>query len=400
LKVLHVNVRLNEGGAAKVALALHEGMLSQGIESKLGYGWGEKAGKSSSEHLVKGAFQLGNFTQVVSNFFISRVVGIDVLPPMGLRRKEFIQALEWADIVHLHVIHSYYLPFEWLINHLVRLKKHVVWTSHDHWLVTGRCAFVDGCSRWKHGCGDCFTMKNYPPALIDVSSTQLRKKRQSLFKLGKQLTIATPSTFIARDIQEVLPDCNTVVIHNGVDSIIESLIRAHGNGEQVKGGPAKVLVIANDLSYQGKTNQSIVRRVMGQKDVVLYTVGKRSPFSGDNVINLGELRSRQELVDVYSKVDCMLFTSTVDSFGLVIAETLACGTPVVALSSDASCEVLGMVGGKTCTSIDEIIDVVSNKDWWSLYPNYSSESLAKKSLRLFSYTTMLSKYIKLYRMSR
>ena len=194
MKVLHINVRLLEGGAARIALDLHRQLLSAGVESKFAYGWGEKGGKSSAEDTVQNCFQVGQQFQVASNILIHRLVGIDCVPPLGTGRNKLIDAISWADIIHLHVIHSYFLPFGWLLTELIRANKNVVWTAHDYWLLTGRCAFTEGCDFWNDGCGKCPTLKNYPSALIDYSADQFKVKRTLLSALGKRLHIVTPST--------------------------------------------------------------------------------------------------------------------------------------------------------------------------------------------------------------
>lgn len=53
---------------------------------------------------------------------------------------------------------------------------------------------------------------------------------------------------------------------------------------------------------------------------------------------------RELLPDVYASVDAFVFPSTTDTQGLVLAEALAAGLPVVAADSEASRDVLGDAG--------------------------------------------------------
>jgi 1,2-diacylglycerol 3-alpha-glucosyltransferase len=53
---------------------------------------------------------------------------------------------------------------------------------------------------------------------------------------------------------------------------------------------------------------------------------------------------RERLPDVYASVDAFVFPSTTDTQGLVLAEALAAGLPVVAADSEASRDVLGEAG--------------------------------------------------------
>jgi glycosyltransferase involved in cell wall biosynthesis len=54
--------------------------------------------------------------------------------------------------------------------------------------------------------------------------------------------------------------------------------------------------------------------------------------------------ARERLPDVYASVDAFVFPSTTDTQGLVLAEALAAGLPVVAAQSEASRDVLGEAG--------------------------------------------------------
>jgi glycosyltransferase involved in cell wall biosynthesis len=53
---------------------------------------------------------------------------------------------------------------------------------------------------------------------------------------------------------------------------------------------------------------------------------------------------RERLPDVYASADAFVFPSTTDTQGLVLAEALAAGLPVVAADSEASRDVLGEAG--------------------------------------------------------
>lgn len=347
MKVLQVNVRLQEGGAARIALDLHRQLLKVGVESRFAYGWGEKGGKSSAEAGVPHSFQVGQQIQVASNMLLHEVAGIDCMPPVGEGRKCLIEALQWADVVHLHVIHSYFLPFGWLVKELVRAGKPVIWTAHDYWMLTGRCAFTEGCERWRDGCGSCPTQHNYPPAYFDFSATQLKVKRRLLAALGQRLHIVTPSEFVAKAIRDGLPDVDVRVIPNWIDSEFEAAlydVQLRADLINLSTGKIKVVVIANDLSDSTKVDQVLVNQLTDMPHVEIHTIGQNSPFAGERTINHGRITQRKQMVETISSADVALFTSEKDTFGLVVIEALACGVPVFAVESEASTEVLGRLG--------------------------------------------------------
>ena len=61
----------------------------------------------------------------------------------------------------------------------------------------------------------------------------------------------------------------------------------------------------------------------------------------DKIQIVGKTKTIDELVDYYNMADCFLSLSTEESFGKVVAEALACGTPAVVYNCTASPELVG-----------------------------------------------------------
>ena len=61
----------------------------------------------------------------------------------------------------------------------------------------------------------------------------------------------------------------------------------------------------------------------------------------ENIINLGYVGDVNELAKLYSCVDAYVHLSREDTFGKVIAEAMACGTPAVVYNSTACPELIG-----------------------------------------------------------
>ena len=60
----------------------------------------------------------------------------------------------------------------------------------------------------------------------------------------------------------------------------------------------------------------------------------------ENVIGLEKTESREALAELYSAADVFFNASVEETFGLVTAEALACGTPAVVFDSTACAEVI------------------------------------------------------------
>ena len=61
---------------------------------------------------------------------------------------------------------------------------------------------------------------------------------------------------------------------------------------------------------------------------------------GRNIIALGRTTNQEELAEYYSMADITLLTSKRETFSMVAAESLCCGTPVVGFEAGAPEEIV------------------------------------------------------------
>ncbi|MBQ0943124.1 colanic acid biosynthesis glycosyltransferase WcaC [Ideonella sp. 4Y16] len=401
-KILQVNVRLTEGGAAQVALALHQGLDRDRFNSTFAYGYSKGVKRHVSEGAFRNVVMVGDRFSTAFLFAQNRLIGSDPSFPNTPSLSRLKSLAEHSDLVHLHVIHSYFLQYRQFLTALERLGKPIVWTLHDHWAVTGRCAFLDGCDSWKDGCGRCKSGENYPPSILDFSRRERATRQSELTNISSQCTYVSPSEHLLNDFRSVFPNCKCARIPNSISSSIEERLKpisdlaASGCIRDDTTTPIHLLVVAHDLAYAGKTNHALIERVIRFSGVKLTTIGKNSPFTGPNVLNLGELHDRSRLVDEYTKADALLFTSKVDNFPLTICEALCCGLPVLATDSPAAGEVLNYVGAASLSE-EAFVRCIQNSTWTREITAYSDrQSLASTARNAFSSKAMVSAYQDLY----
>ena len=91
-----------------------------------------------------------------------------------------------------------------LFNYIKEKNIKVVWTLHDCWSFTGHCAHFDyvGCQKWKTGCYKCPQKNVYPKSsLADASSWNYEHKKNAFCGV-KDMTIITPSKWLADLVKE------------------------------------------------------------------------------------------------------------------------------------------------------------------------------------------------------
>ncbi|WP_353614678.1 glycosyltransferase [Mangrovibacter phragmitis] len=351
MNILQFNVRLAEGGAAGVALDLHQRALKQGWQSRFIYGYGKGGKKSVSHDSIPHAEK--HTPQLVSmlNLALFRVLNRD---PFGNLNNLYgrLLATRGPVVLHFHVLHSYWLNFASVVDFCRRLKAAkpdatLVWTLHDHWSITGRCAFLDGCDGWKTGCQACPGLNNYPPVKIDLAAKRIDKKRSlinTMLALGCQFI--SPSQHVAQAFNSLYGAGRCQVINNGIDLATETIL-ANLPDAQTENSKPRLAVVAHDLRYDGKTDQQLVSDIIARGDVEVHTFGKFSPFAGANVVNHGFLTDKAALMRELNQLDALLFSSRVDNYPLILCEALSIGLPVIATHSEAAQEVLSKVQGVT-----------------------------------------------------
>ena len=124
------------------------------------------------------------------------------------------------DIIHLHNIHGYYINIKVLFDYLKKSGKPVIWTLHDCWSFTGHCAYFDyaGCNKWTTGCHNCPEKSSYPASIFFDNSRVNYQMKKEIFTGVKDLTIVTPSKWLANLVkQSYLKEYPVKVINNGID---------------------------------------------------------------------------------------------------------------------------------------------------------------------------------------
>ena len=260
------------------------------------------------------------------------------------------------DVLHLHNLHDSYinLPmlFRWIKSHDVK----VVWTLHDCWSFTGHCPhfMISGCDKWKSGCGHCPQLNIYPKLRFDTTAW-LWKKKKGWFTGVKDLTIVTPSEWLAGLVREsFLKEYPIEVINNGIDlktfQPTESDFRkTHGLSElgaaATASGKPEYMVLGVSMEW-GKQKgldvfEYLAERLGEQYRVVLVgtneAVDEKLP---KNILSIHRTHDAKELAAIYSAADVFVNPSAEETFSLVTAEALACGTPVVVRGGSAVAELV------------------------------------------------------------
>lgn len=260
------------------------------------------------------------------------------------------------DILHLHNLHNSYINLPMLFDYIKKHRIKVVWTLHDCWSFTGHCPHFTlcGCERWRTGCGKCPQRNVYPEILPDTTAW-LWKKKKEWFTGVENLTIVTPSGWLASLVKEsFLQEYPVEVIHNGIDlqtfQPTPSNFRAtHGFAdpgapEPVPGKP-RYLVLGVSFGWFKAKGLDVFEALSEQlgDDYRIVLVGTDEALDAQlpkRILSIHRTHNQQELAALYTAADVFVNPTREDNFPTVNIEALACGTPVVTFATGGSPECI------------------------------------------------------------
>jgi glycosyltransferase involved in cell wall biosynthesis len=315
MNILHLNTHL-EGGSQTYAQVLSDALVAMGETSQVvnrcmeHRPLSDKFLRRGSLAFTKGAWHGTHRT---------------LAPP----QRELVEA---ADVIHLHTVADWFDVPAWLKS--LPKQKRIVVSLHDLWHVSGGCFVHDGCGRFAHGCGNCPLLRF--PANRFLASHEQRRKAQAYRDVGarfvansqwlKELVLASP----------VLAGAEIAVIPPPVDTaVFRPLDRARCRADF--GLDETDLVVATGCASLTDTNkdtsgllQILAAMNESRLRVLVFGDGQITCPPNLRVSWLGPQRDKQNLARIYSAADVFASASRMETYGLTLAETYACGSAVVA----------------------------------------------------------------------
>lgn len=254
------------------------------------------------------------------------------------------------DIIHLHNLHGYYINLPVLFEYLSKeFKGRIFWTFHDCWPFTGHCAYFSavGCDKWKGGCSRCPNKMVYPISLFWDASRKNYEDKKKMFCSLKNLTIIAPSEWMAEKVRaSFLYHYPVKVINNGIDIKIFSYRKPTDEiFARYKIDKEKKILLGVASVWDGRkglTDFCLLAKELPKKYQVLLVGLSEKQIRGlpTNMIGIKRTENVEELAMIYSMAHIFINPSLEESFSLVTAEAIACGTPVIVLDTSAVKELV------------------------------------------------------------
>ena len=249
------------------------------------------------------------------------------------------------DLIHLHNLHNCYINLPMLFSYIKKHNIKVIWTLHDCWSFTGQCPYftMAKCEKWKTGCHDCPSHKEYPSSRFDRTKAMWCFKKK-WFTDVRNMTIVTPSQWLADLVkQSYLKDYSIKVINNGIDLEVfkptASDFRKKNHledrfiilGVAFGWGKRKGLDVFVELASRLDSRFQII--LVGTND----EIDKQLP---SEILSVHKTSNQKELAEIYSAADLFVNPTREENYPTVNMESIACGTPVLTFRTGGSPEIL------------------------------------------------------------
>lgn len=248
------------------------------------------------------------------------------------------------DIIHLHNIHGYYVNVEALFQALKEMDKPVIWTLHDCWSFTGHCSHFEliGCQKWRAGCYRCPKVHAYPKSWFLDHSGKSYARKKACFTGVKNLTIVTPSRWLADLVkQSFLKEYDVQVIPNGIDLNVFQPMPGTFREDYHLNGKKIVLAVASAWGRSKGLDDLFKLADMlgdGYRVVIVGLKPEQMRRLPENVTGIERTNHVRQLAQIYTAADIFVNPTYQDTYPTVNLEAQACGTPVITYRSGGSSE--------------------------------------------------------------
>lgn len=400
MKILQINCTYREGSTGKITYDLHRTLENQGIESVVCYGRGSK---TEDAHVYKICSNLYG----KANNALSRLTGVMYGGCLiGTHRLIDIIRREKPDVVHLQCINGYFVNIYRLVSWLKKEKIPTVLTLHAEFMYTANCGHALDCDKWLRGCGGCPRFHQETLSLLlDHTALSFRRMANAFRGVQKNLTVVAVSQWLEERAARspILAQMPHQVIYNGIDTEVFSPIPRE-QARKLLGWPDGKIIFHATAMFSNQPGHlkggsyviQLAERL--KKENVTIVVAGMAEISAplpENLLYIGQVQDQKTLAACYSGADLTVIASQKETFSMICAESLCCGTPVIGFRAGAP-EEIALKEYSAFQPYGDLDSLSACAREWIERP-VSQEKIAQEASRTYSKAQMAESYMELYR---
>lgn len=400
MKVLQINNVYAFGSTGKLVRDIHDFLLMEGVDSYVAYGR-HKVQKNTSKVFK---YEIEIFAKF--NALITRIFGIEY-GHASFATAKLISKIKKVkpDVVHLHCLNGYCINVYKLLKFLKTENIPTVITQHAMFYYTGSCSHTYRCEQWIEGCQVC-PRKFFATKCLtrDVSKKAWLKMKDAITGF-KNITVTSVSDWLTEmsQLSSFYKTYKLKTVLNGLDT--ETFYkRTMENDYKTKKDlnlslkDKIVLHVTPDFYSPIKGGKYVIDLAKRNPNIKFVVVGaKVAPKTAlPNMLFLPHTDCQSYLAELYSVADLTLLTSEYETFSMVSAESLACGTPVIGFKAGAPEKICIDYASEFADygNVDRLNEVLIH---WINKKGEISKRLEKDAKLLYRKEKMVAEYLEIYK---
>ena len=396
MKILQINAVNGVLSTGRTMQELADELNILGHESFIAY----STGKAKHLNSYKIGFQLEKKIHALCSRIFGLQAYFSIIATSNLIKH--IKSIN-PDIVHLHNLHSNYINLNILLKYLSINNIATVITLHDCWFYTGRCSHytLNKCYQWETCCYKCPNNNNNMPSWFFDRSQKMWKDKKKHFESINRLAVIGVSDWITNEAKRsFLSNANVIArIYNWVDLDVFKLTDESELRNSLKLIDKFVIIgVASEWAEsKGLSDFIKLAGLIGTDSniILVGNINKKIIFP-KNIMLIPQTSNSSELARLYSMSDVFVSLSKEESFGKVIAEAIACGTPAIVYNSTACPELVGNGCGYVAmnNTIEEILNgIIQIKKNKKIYYSSNCRNFAAEK---FDMHKCVKEYVKVF----
>ena len=237
--------------------------------------------------------------------------------------------------MHLHCLNGHFVNIYRLVSWLKKNNIKTVLTLHAEFMHTGNCSHAFDCDKWLSGCGKCPQLKSKAKFVRVDATHKSWIKMKKAFEGFNNLTVVSVSPWLQERAQRspILKGLKHMTVLNGLDT--DLFKPSTSNLREIYNLSGKKVVFHATPQFDNNPSNLkggyYVLQLAERMPEIVFVVAGTYPNGltvPDNVILLGKVSDQTLLAKWYSAADITLLTSKRETFSMILAESLCCGTPV------------------------------------------------------------------------
>ena len=399
MKILQVNCVYKVGSTGKIVDSIGDVLRNKGHGVYTCYGIGDNHYDAYSQKICSDL-------EHKLNSLWARISGI----PYGgwhLSNNRFISVIKHyqPDVVHIHCVNAFTINVYHLLKHLAHNGIKTVVTLHAEFFHTGSCGHAYDCEKWKTSCHHCAVYRQETASWFFDRSHAAWKKMHRAFQHfnSNNISITAVSPWLTERARQssILGRFNVMYVPNGVNTEVFHFRANIGliDREQYQKVVLFVTPCFSLVETDLKGGRFVPTMAKLRPDYKFIVVASRNEGSiGDMPTNVqlwGKAKTQDELAQLYSEADVSVLFSKRETFSMVTAESLCCGTPIVGFKaggpeSIALQEYSSFVEYGDTQTLTDILDQCLNT-------TYDKSEVSKKAISSYSEENMANSYFIVYK---